>query len=190
MFVGDAATFAVESEISQAYQRLSFRGLGFFVIHLGGLVYGVKAPDATLLACSFEQVCERLESRGKHDGSVFSNVDAGGVADAFTRAAYAPSSEETILGLSEAELRDAIYSNKLQWAPDGDEAFDDGSYVLQFDVGTRVRLIGFKHDSFRHEPATLREVWLEADAFYGVLSQWRDRFLAEWQAAPKEPDEY
>jgi hypothetical protein len=41
-------------------------------------------------------------------------------------------------------LRDMIYSRHILWAPDGDAAFDDGSYILQFDVDERVRLIAFK----------------------------------------------
>ncbi len=40
-----------------------------------------------------------------------------------------------------------VWDSKLMWAPDGDEAFDDGSYVLQIDSGSLVRLIGFKGTS-------------------------------------------
>jgi hypothetical protein len=70
-----------------------------------------------------------------------------------------------------------------------DEAFDDGSYVLQFDVGDRVRLIAFKSDeSYRHASGTLSDVWLPADEFYNVLREWRDAFEAAWMAAPKFPE--
>jgi hypothetical protein len=78
----------------------------------------------------------------------------------------------------------------LVWAPDGDEAFDDGSYVLQFDVENRVRLIGFKSDDTdRYDPATLKDIWLSSDDFYSVLSRWRDAFEAEWETAPKIRDD-
>ena len=44
------------------------------------------------------------------------------------------------------------------WAPDGDEPFDDASYVLQFDVKDRVRLIAFKSsEGYLHDPATLSD---------------------------------
>jgi hypothetical protein len=71
-------------------------------------------------------------------------------------------------------------------APDGDEAFEDGSYVLQFDVKNRVRLIAFKSDhSYSYDPGTLSDVWLAAEEFYGILKQWRDSFDSEWVSAPK-----
>jgi hypothetical protein len=56
MIVGDPSVFAIESEITRAYERLSFRALGYFVIYVCGRSYGVRAPDATMLACSFDAV--------------------------------------------------------------------------------------------------------------------------------------
>jgi hypothetical protein len=75
--------------------------------------------------------------------------------------------------------------------PDGDEAFDDRSYVLQFDVGDRVRLIAFRpmEGSCLHDPATLRDVWLVANDFYRILQDWLDAFEAEWASMPKVSDE-
>jgi hypothetical protein len=72
------------------------------------------------------------------------------------------------------------------WAPDGDEAFDDGSYVLQFDVEDRVRLIAFRSgEGYVHDPATLSDVWLPSDDFYGVLQEWLQSFDREWTALMK-----
>jgi hypothetical protein len=183
MLVGDRSTFAIESQISHAYAGINFRALGFFVIHLAGRGYGVKTPDATMLGCSFEEVGRRLSWRGKHHEGIVSGLSAGDIADAFTAAIYG--SDDTVLGLSDAEVSKDLHSNQLQWAPDGDQAFDDGSYVLQSDVESKVRLIGFKHDGERHLSASLREVWLDADVFYGHLRQWREQTFAEWLAAPK-----
>jgi len=40
-------------------------------------------------------------------------------------------------------------------------------------------------------PAPLRDIWLPADEFYGIVQQWRDAFLAEWEFLPKMTgDEY
>ncbi len=190
MIVGDPSILAIESTISCAYERASYRGLGFFVIHLGGFVYGVKAPDATLLACSFDQIGIRLGARGKHEVSFSCDPEAGKIADAITSAIYGAESEDgPSLGVSQRDLLDVVHSTGVVWAPDGDEAFDDGSCILQFDVEDRVRLIGFKRENYRHEPSTLRDVWLDADSFYCILRQWRSEFLADWNAAPKEPEE-
>lgn len=170
MIVGDRSTFAVESAITKAYARLSFRALGFFVIYVGGRRYGVYKPDATLLACSFDEVGNRIARRGEHAAPFAAELDAGKIADAVRNAIYAEKPDESFFGNPRSEFRDLIYSNHLLWAPDGDEAFDDGSYVLQFDVEDRVRLIAFKTDEgYRHDPKTLSAVWLAADDFYQIL---------------------
>ncbi len=39
--VGNPKRFAIESGITQAYARLCFRALGFFVVYLQGNIYGV-----------------------------------------------------------------------------------------------------------------------------------------------------
>src|SRR5690242_20205886 len=52
-------------------------------------------------------------------------------------------------GMSEAQFTKTLHSNSLVWAPDGDEAFDDSGYVLQFDLGDLVRLIAFRRPDSR-----------------------------------------
>jgi hypothetical protein len=37
-----------------------------------------------------------------------------------------------------------IYLTRVAWAPDGDATFDDGTCILQLDIGDLVRLIAFK----------------------------------------------
>ena len=54
MMIGDPGISAIESEITQAYEPVSVRAMGFFVIHMGGRCYGVRRPDATMLARSGE----------------------------------------------------------------------------------------------------------------------------------------
>jgi hypothetical protein len=190
MIIGDPSTFAIESGITKAYVRLGFRALGFFVLHIGGRRFGVYAPDATMLACSFGSVEDRIAHRGTHIAP-FANEPGGVLADSFLDAIYAPEEEaKTLFGMTQSELSAFVYSKHLVWAPDGDEAFDDGSSVLQFDVGDRVRLIGFKcSDDYHHTPGTLSEYWLDADTYYAVLEQWRDAFLAEWSSAQKISEE-
>jgi len=141
MTIGNPSDFAIESSITRAYARLSFRALGYFVIHIAGCRYGVHASDATMLACSLKEVDARISRRGTH-AAPFATEFGGRIADALHVAIYAPEEEDKkVFGMSQVELCDFTYSRHLIWAPDGDEAFDDGSSVLQFDVGDRVRLI-------------------------------------------------
>jgi hypothetical protein len=190
MMIGNLAIFAIESEITRAYESLGLRALGFFVLHIGGRRYGVHEPDATMLANSFDEVRARIASCGKHTAPFASEPDGGVIADAFRNAVYADEQEESFFGIPLAVFSKFFYMpNRVMWAPDGDEAFDDGSYVLQFDVESRVRLIAFKsNEGFRHAPGTLSDVWLPADDFYNVLREWHDAFESEWVSAPKSAE--
>jgi hypothetical protein len=120
-------------------------------------------------------------------------MDASGadIAFSFRRAIYDESSEgEMFFGMSERQFTQSIYSNGLVFAPDGcDEAFDDHSYILQFEDQNQVRIIAFTGTSdFSYDPASLSEVRLSQDDFYGVLQKWHDRFHAEWSALHKMTD--
>lgn len=186
MIIGDPTTFAIESGVTRFYDRLSFRALGYFLIHINGQCFGVRAPDATLPACSFQEVGRRLARRGSHI-TPFATEAGGEIADACGIAIYADENEDKrALGTSQADLSKIFRSHHLKWAPDGDEAFDDGSFVLQSDAGDRVRLIGFKSEAdYCHISATLADLWLDASVFYETLEQWRRSFLEEWEPAEK-----
>lgn len=185
MIVGNPSAFAIESSITQAYERLGQRALGFFVIHIDGKSYGVRSPDATLLACSLDAVQRRISRRGTHCAPFAAEADARGLADAFLSARF--SDEQTtgpFLGMSSTALDELLTSNEIIWAPDGDEAFDDGSYVLQFDCGNVVRLIAFRNTERREDVATtLVDVSIAADDFYRILDNWQAAFEAEWESA-------
>ncbi len=188
MVVGDPSVLAIESSITQPYERLGQRALGFFVIHVGGKSYGVRSPEATLLACSFDAVRRRIVRRGEHCVLFGSEPDAAKVVDAVRAAMYGEDCQgESFFGMSADVLRDALASNEIVWAPDGDAAFDDGGHVLQFDQGSKVRVVAFKNAGNQDEVAsTLAEVWMNADEFYGLLNKWQGRFEAEWAAALKQ----
>jgi hypothetical protein len=192
MIIGSPETFAIESVITEAYEKLSLRALGCFALHIAGRSYGVKEPDATMLACSFDEVGRRLADRGSHIPAFPIDASAGEIAHAFRRVDYAACEEsERFFGTAFSRFNESIVAKRLTWAPDGDEAFDDGSYVLQIEDPKMVRLIAYVSTSdLLYDPATLRDVWLSSDDFYDILQNWRDRFEAEWIAAPKVPDAY
>jgi len=182
--------FAIESALTIAYERLSLRALGFFVVHVDGRSDGLGAPDSTMLACSFDSVKRRIADRGNHLAPFAAKAEASEIANALNRAPYVDSQEkELLLGISSHELAGLVYADRLLWAPDGDEAFDDGSYILQFDVDARVRLIAFRRSSgFAYDPASFSDLWLPSDTFYGILQQWCEAFEADWIAMPNVSD--
>src|SRR6185295_8218096 len=162
--------------------------LGFFVIHIAGRRYGVYTPEATMLGCSFDQVGRRIANRGAHRASFARESEAGAISDAFRNAVYGDEPDESYFGIPLDEFRELFSreSRSLVWAPDGDEAFDDGSHLLHFDVEDRVRLIAFRSsEGFVHDPTTLSDLWLSAAAFYEILNQWHEAFEREWAATPK-----
>jgi len=189
MICGDKNIFAIEYSITHAYERPSFKGLGFFLIFINGKSYGVKAPNATMLACSIDSVISRLQSRDHHVTPFASNEDAGEIADAFLDAVYNEERPQSYFGLSIAEINAIIRLNHVTWAPDGDEAFDDGSFILQFDIGDAVRLIGFRRlDDGHHDPISLGDISIKATIFYDILQEFLSKFEAEWQSLPKIPE--
>ena len=122
--------------------------------------------------------------RGSHTAPFALEPDAAKIANAFRDTVYAPDPEDKLFfGLSDNEFTKLRLANQFLW--DAEEEFDDGSYLLQFDIGDRVRLIAYKSwdQDWHHDPASLRDVWLNADEFYGILQQWHDAFISEWQIA-------
>ena len=188
MIVGDPTVFAIESGVTRMYERLSFKALGYFIIHVAGHCYGVRSSEASMLARSLDAVERRILARGEHTVPFESDAEGGSVADAVRDALYADGNDDDLFfGITRVRFADLIYSRDIVWAPDGDQAFDDGSYVLQFDVDDRVRVIGFRSivGGYAHDPSSLGDVWLSATDFYSILDEWRSRFDAEWKAAPK-----
>lgn len=188
MLVGTPSIFAIESSITIAYERLSFRALGYFVLHLSGKRYGQYLPDATMLACSYDEVIQRVSERGNHVAPFANEGDAGQIAKAFRQALYSEEQADSYFGIPLADFVKFFSKSEqnIMWAPDGDEAFDDHSYVLQFDIGNQVRLIAFKSGAnYLPDPETLSDLWLDAEDFYKILQTWHESFHAEWVLAQK-----
>lgn len=189
MLVGDPNFFAIESSITIAFPGLGQRALGYFLIHLRGRSYGVRKPDASLLACSFGEVGDRLARRGTHQISYLSCTNASEIVEAFVDGEYRDTARTDYFGLSRSAFIDDVYANKIPWAPDGDEAFDDGSHVLQFDVEDKVRLIAFRQTGCPEDTASsVQEDWIAGDLFYGVLLEWSELFAEEWSSELRKKD--
>jgi hypothetical protein len=187
MIVGNPSIVAIESRITLAYSSLSQRALGFFNIHISGQRYGIKRSDATLLACSFDAVRQRISRRGDHISPLASEDNARKLSDVVCMAIYSDECEEQFFkGMSCNYIRQHIHAHELIWAPDGDSAFDDGSHVLQFDANDKVRLIAFKTTGIVSSPTTaVKEAWMNAEEYYAMLDTWQQRFEAEWLSTPK-----
>jgi hypothetical protein len=187
MIIGNPASFAIESEITQAYKDPGKLGLGFFIVHIGGRQYGVRAPDATLLALAFDSSNDHLARRGTRVAPFSSYKNGKELFDALAAACYSEDDRFVFQGHSLDELSELLLRNKLRWH-DPDEAFDDGTAIYHFDVGDRVRLLatnGGDPTSWRHNSETFSDVWLPADEFYGVIKTWQDCFVNEWERADK-----
>lgn len=161
------------------------------MIHIQGICYGVKEENATALGCSYYNIEERIKMRGYHFAP-FVNVDSAKlIAESYRAVAYNPDNyQKVFFGLTEEQFSQYFIKNKIVWAPDGDEAFDDGSYILQFDIGDKIRLIGFKSTSdFSCDSNTLSELWISADEYYSILQSWYYSFKKEWLEKIKTGDE-
>lgn len=187
MIVGDSKFFAIESSITRAFPSPGQRALGYFVIHIREKLYGIQKPEASMLGCSFEGVNDRLQRRGMHQVPFLATTEAPLIAEAYLDAIYREAERTDYFGLPMTKFTDVLYKSAVVWAPDGDEAFDDGSHILQFDVENKVRLIAFINAASPGEVmSTVTEEWLDADLFYNVLSRWSELFAAEWATKIQE----
>jgi hypothetical protein len=180
VIIGDPSRFAIEYAIHEAYERRSLLALGYFAVHLLGQVYGVRENDATLLACSLDEVKARIASRGSHSVP-FITSKAGDIAAAVSMVIYSERQDLMYLGLPRNEFIHLITDRRIIWAPDGDEAFDDGSTILQFDCNDLVRLIAFNRGTGEDfVRGTLNDLWLDASDYYRTLHVFVDIFEDEW----------
>lgn len=177
LLIGNPKSFAIESRITQAYARLSFRALGYFVIHIQGNIYGVREPDASMLACSFDAVADRIKRRGKHI-SPLGQEDAANIAEAYRSVLYVDDQpDRCFFTMEHKAFANHVQASKISWAPDGDEAFEDSSQVLQFDNDSKVRLIAFKNmDTLQESIAALSDITIDAAEYYDILSEWHTKF--------------
>jgi len=187
MLIGDSISFAIESEITKAYVNPGLRALGLFVVHIDRRRFGVHSPEASLLANSFDAVSERIRCRGTHTAPFSDEPSGHELADAVVRALYCETERgRKFFDLEEREFVDLIHSRHLLWVPDGDQAFDDGSHILQFDLDDRVRLVAFKREEAElYEPQTLVDAWLPSETFYGALISWSSAFELEWRRSAR-----
>lgn len=180
---GNPEKFAIESTINAAFPQRSLIASGSFAIHIAGKVYGVRSPDATMLACSFDGIKRRIDQRGKHE-AFFANENAIKIVKQYVSTYYEDIEEIDAhqLTFNMEKFQSTLESGELVLAPDGDAAFDDGSHVLHFDIGDHVRVIAFKNKG--DEGARLQsisEVTLDAASFYATLENWVQSFSTEWR---------
>jgi hypothetical protein len=188
LLVGDKDKFAIESYISEAFDRLSFRALGYFVLHIRGCEFGVRSTNATLLANSFDGVLRRIKNRGQHTMPLSLDISAAELAGLVREGLYDESPGKNFKDDFQIEnfVKELIGRNVI-FAPDGDAAFDDGSHVLQVDKVDCVWLVGFKNLGMANEDiASLVELKINPDDFYGVLQEWCNKFELSWKAALKD----
>lgn len=181
MLIGNKSSFAIDTHIEEKLESKSLLGIGYFNIILADRRFGVCEVDATTLGCSYDNIVTRINDRGNHVAPFGEVADAHSVAKIFRDVMYINGEDgEPVFDLPRKTFMDLIYNNKLMWAPDGDEAFDDGSFVLHFDIGNDVRLIGFytNVDTYCDED-TLVDIRISANEYYGILDSWRSKFEKE-----------
>jgi len=180
MLIGNPEIFAIESFVNKVYPSASFLALGYFSIHISSNVYGVRLPEASMLGCSFNSVQRRVEQRGSHLLPSVSNFEASVIAESVQNAIYSENPYDRVFDMSREDFMESLYKREILWAPDGDEAFDDGSHVLQIDEGNEVRLIAFvNNENTESLWGSVSEIYLSQDDFYNILEEWVRVFQEE-----------
>jgi hypothetical protein len=189
MIVGDPNYFAIESEMTAAFIDDTYKALGYFCVHIGGVCFGIKKSCAAHIGFAYISALGRIEYRGRHI------CPAEYVSWSGYKIAYHIWAEYflDLPPMLKKKLITQGFSTKkfgpdIEW-DDLDSGLDD-SRLYQFDIGDKVRLIGHKftnckiqfgqHQS-KIDRKTLRDIWIPADVYYDTLQEWADKFYAEWQ---------
>ena len=177
MIVGDVNRLAIESEILWAVPRASQLAVGFFVVHVAGVGFGVREPDVSCLGCSVDQVELRLAMRGTHTNERLSDVPADQLASAYLSIFYGDE-DDNVTRLTDRDFLDA----NVIWCPDGDAAFDDGSHILHLDKGDDVQIVAFRNGENARVSDLATQI-VSADEFYSILKTWLVAFRREREIA-------
>lgn len=174
---GDKKSFAIHSSLLERFPGTGGLALGSFVIFINGHHFGKLEEDATLLGCSLDGVRRRVKMAGMHVPAFDGFSDASEIAEAYVESIHRDEGRCDYFGMDVEEFLNELYGKDLILAPDGDQAFDDGSVVLQFDLGEGVRIISFKlSEDDRCLFFGLEEIFLPKEYFYDVLIDWIARF--------------
>jgi hypothetical protein len=175
LIIGNRHQFGIESDITEAHDNPGLFATGYFLVFLNGRQFGVRHPDATMLACSIDEAKSRLVRKGKHIAPCLEKMSAREIALCHRQNTYSIADSP----LCRSDLIDcgivgsAVERANLIWIPDGDAAFDDGSHILQIDCGFQVRLIGFRNLANAHDTtSSLCETIVPAETFYRILHDW------------------
>jgi len=185
MLIGNPEIFAIESFINKVYPDRGCLALGYFSIHILSHAYGVRSPEASMLGCSLDAVQRRIEQRGCHLLPSASDFEASVIAESVHNAIYSDYPRDRLLDMTREDFTEILYKRDILWAPDGDEAFDDGSNIIQIDEGDRVRVIGFVNDGDMESILkTVSEIYIPQDDFYAILEEWPSAFETELKNFP------
>lgn len=176
MLIGNKNTFAIEWQITTAYSNPSLLGLGFYSVFVGNRLFGIQGDEATLLACSYDAVLTRIRNRGKHRDDRLDAESPQKILGGYCCAMFGDSDAyDRISDMSAEDFTAAINSTGILFAPDGDQAFDDGSIILHLDRVDSVILVAGKSTKACGviDEGSVVQVSLEADYFYGCLAEWK-----------------
>lgn len=165
MIFGSKAIFAIEVEVNNCFYD-KFIGEGKFLVYIYDTAYGLDKNYATTFLCIMDDLRKFSQNSSNVDVDL-SNYTAYEIAMCYYCQNY---SEQDLSMYSDDLLRK---SKKLEvWAPEA--AFDDGSYLIQFDNNGKTRLVAFKSCSKEGictvKKKSVSEITLDSNEFKKILS--------------------
>jgi hypothetical protein len=173
VIVGNPDQFAIESQIDLVDVDEHFRAWGAFGLHVGGVRYGVWEDGCTSFSNSPGEVQRLLSTRGSRTQPERQDRPAFELADQWLDVNFRVR-PRTITEHERISVSEILHTPACYW-PEMDREFDDGSTVLLFDVGDKVRIVAFKN-SGGNDVTHLSDQVLPANAFYEVLAGWLSAF--------------
>jgi hypothetical protein len=169
--IGDRNQFAFDIRVCRLTPNLYYKGIGYFLIYVNGVRYGLSHCEAETLVSPYEAMKKRLQFRGGHVAEFSQYPDPKEIALAVWEPGYGEVQKETYAGLPIDRVVEMVHSGHIDWFPCGGSGFDDGSDIIQFDIGDKVRIIGYRVLDIYGTLADITDIQMPADEFYSLLQQ-------------------
>lgn len=178
MLFGDKKVFGIEFEVKELYHNKSFIGDGFFVVYIDGFMYGIREDDASSFGAILWTLKESCSSF-IHMKNPFNNFEDFEICDKFYDANYRSENRYpektkmdydcTYLVKPGCDERDGNLANRflIYWAQ-MEEAFDDGSFILQINEEKYIRILGFKA-SANYDVENVHSAKVPIEDFFSTL---------------------
>lgn len=177
MIIGDKQIFAIDFKIYTPIDNF-FIGDGYFLVYIDGFEYGIKKSNATVFGSIEWELKTEFMNHVNNENLELCGFSRQNICDVYYDKHYREINDFSI------DDYEAI-SKTLEESPKSikewslETAFDDGSFVLQYNTKNEICLLGFKTYEYEkikdiHSACISKEYYINVlNTFFSELDRFR-----------------